>query len=117
MQGKREKIKEIVQHCGVESDKEITLDFSDGILKEHNKEIYAKIIQGFAENDIILIEQTTGTGKSYLAMKLIKDTILSEPCNKVLFVSPSNVIDNDFGDNVKDILGVDVDSSSQNHYQ
>ena len=80
------------------------LDYFDGILRGHNKEIYAKITQGFMENDRILIEQATGTGKSFLAMKLILDTILQEEDNKVLFVSPTNVIDEAFKGNCERYL-------------
>ena len=84
------------------------LDFRDGILRGHNKAIYAKIIQAFVQNDRILIEQATGTGKSFLAMKLILDTILQEKDTKVLFVSPTNIIDDAFVANCAEYLGVDL---------
>jgi len=48
-------------------------NFKDDILREHNKEIYKKIIKGFAKSKKVLIEQATGTGKSYLAIKYLKD--------------------------------------------
>lgn len=72
-------------------------NFEDDILREHNKKIYKKIIKGFAKSKKVLIEQATGTGKSYLAIKYLKDHCQGK---KVLFVSPSRAIDNYFLDSL-----------------
>lgn len=104
MENKLKQQLEVLQHYGLIGG--VDLDFSDGILKPHNQVVYTKMINEFKKNNRVLIEQATGTGKSYLAMKLIKDTVLAQN-KRVLFVSPTKAIDSSFKKNCKKVLGID----------
>ena len=78
--------------------------FDDGILKPHNQVVYLKILDGLLTSNKVLVEQATGTGKSYLAMKYVHDFALNNG-KKVLFVSPTNIIQDAFIDNCANVLG------------
>ena len=97
---------EILSHYGING-----VDFSDGILKEHNKDTYAKILQGFAKGNKVLVEQATGTGKTFLAMKYIHD--YASNGQRILFVSPTHVIENAFLDNCKECLSKATSGQAQ----
>ena len=77
--------------------------FDDGILKPHNQAVYLKMLDGLLYGNKILVEQATGTGKSFLAMKYIHDYALNNG-KKVLFVAPTKVIEDAFLDNCATIL-------------
>ncbi len=68
----------------------------DDLLKGHNVGIYDKIAKNFEKNNRTLTVQATGTGKSFLAMKTIKDFGYGK---RVLFVAPTDVILDKFREN------------------
>ena len=76
--------------------------YEDGILREHNQEVYEKIIKGLSKGNKVLFEQATGTGKSYLALKFLHDHAQGK---RVLFVSPANAIKDSFTDLCNKWLG------------
>ena len=71
------------------------LSFKDKILKPHNQAVYQKVRDAFLDTDRVLIEQATGTGKSYVTLKLIKD-MASRSGMRVLFVAPRKFLLSDF---------------------
>ena len=58
------------------------------ILHQHNAETYQKMVSLFAENDRVCAVQPTGTGKSFLILKLIED----HPEKKFLITAPNNYV-------------------------
>lgn len=86
--------------------KDFVIDYKDGILREHNIKVYEKIIKGFIRGNKVLFEQATGTGKTYLALKFLHDHAKGK---RVLFVSPTNAIQNSFVETYKKLLGEDFD--------
>ena len=58
------------------------------ILKKHNKETYKKVLEHLKESNRAAVIHPTGTGKSYIALKLIEDN----KDKKALYVAPSNSI-------------------------
>jgi len=89
---------------GNEYFKNFKFDYSDRILREHNQEVYEKIIKGLVSGNKVLFEQATGTGKSYLALKFLHDNAQGK---RVLFVSPANAIKDSFTDTFNRLLGED----------
>lgn len=69
-------------------------NFDDEILRAHNQEVYVKIIKGFGASNKVLVEQATGTGKTFLMMKLLKDHMTRDM--RALFVSPTLAIEHYF---------------------
>jgi len=57
-------------------------------LKKHNEEAYKKIQESFNKSDKVAVIHPTGTGKSFLALKLIEDN----KNKKAIYVAPSNAI-------------------------
>ena len=94
----------IEQDEGNEYYKNFKFDYSDGILEDHNKEPYEKIVKGLVTGNKVLFEQATGTGKSYLALKFLHDHAKGK---RVLFVSPSNTVKDLFTDSYNNWLGED----------
>lgn len=86
--------------------KDFAIDHEDGILRDHNIKVYEKIIKGFIRGNKVLFEQATGTGKTYLALKFLHDHAKGK---RVLFVSPTNAIQNSFVETYKKLLGEDFD--------
>ena len=74
--------------------KNFTPNFDDNILRSHNISVYYKILAGFAKTNKVLVEQATGTGKTFLMMKLLKDHLRNG--GRALFVSPTLAIQNYF---------------------
>ena len=54
-------------------------------LHKHNAETYKKLVSMFAENDRVCAVQPTGTGKSFLILKLIEDN----PDKQFLITAPN----------------------------
>ena len=54
-------------------------------LHKHNEDTYQKIVSMFAENERIFAVQPTGTGKSFLILKLIEDN----PDKQFLIIAPN----------------------------
>ena len=54
-------------------------------LKPHNIETYQKVIEKFKESNRTAVIHPTGTGKSYIAIKLIEDN----PDKKAIYLAPS----------------------------
>ena len=54
-------------------------------LHKHNKETYERLTQLFVCNDRVAVVQPTGTGKSFIILKLISDNV----DKKFLVLSPS----------------------------
>ncbi len=102
---KRE-VQSILDRYGIDK----ALDFSDGILKEHNEPVYSKIIQGFDKSNKVLVEQATGTGKTFLAMKYIKD--FASNGERILFVAPTHVVERAFLDNCAEYLGYNSNNNN-----
>ena len=73
----------------ISSFKNFEPDYSDDILKPHNQKVYEKIIKGFNRSNKVLFEQATGTGKSYIVLKLLKDHAHGK---RVLYVTPLKAI-------------------------
>ena len=96
--------KAIEYNEGNEYFKNFKFDYSDRILREHNQEVYEKIIKGLVTGNKVLFEQATGTGKSYLALKFLHDHAQGK---RVLFVSPANAIKDSFTDTFNRLLGED----------
>ena len=57
-------------------------------LYKHNKETYLCVNEKFQDNNRVAVVQPTGTGKSFLVLKFIDDSI----CSKTLILSPSTAI-------------------------
>lgn len=57
-------------------------------LKKHNEETYEKIQEGFKRSKKVAVIQPTGTGKSFLALKLLEDN----KEKKAIYLAPSNAI-------------------------
>ena len=82
-------------------------DFGDDILRPHNQKVYKKMIRGLSSSNKILVEQATGTGKTYLMIKFLKDHAQGK---RVLYISPTNAIQNYFLEKVAGNLS-DEDSN------
>ncbi len=61
-------------------------------LYKHNLEAYLKVKEMFQEERKACIIHATGTGKSFVALKLIEDRILENPDSKIVYFTPSNGI-------------------------
>lgn len=57
-------------------------------LKPHNDKAYTKIKEMFEKGNEAAVIHPTGTGKSYIALKLIEDN----PEKKIIYLSPSVAI-------------------------
>lgn len=57
-------------------------------LKKHNQQAYAKVKEMFEKDNKAAIIQPTGTGKSYIALKLIEENL----DKKIIYLSPSMAI-------------------------
>lgn len=57
-------------------------------LKKHNRETYKKVLEIFKRSDRAAVIHPTGTGKSYIALKLLEDN----KNKKAIYVAPSNSI-------------------------
>ena len=57
-------------------------------LKKHNQQAYAKVKEMFEKDNKAAIIHPTGTGKSYIALKLIEEN----PDKKIIYLSPSMAI-------------------------
>lgn len=57
-------------------------------LKKHNEGTYEKIQEGFKRSKKVAVIQPTGTGKSFLALKLLEDN----KEKKAIYLAPSNAI-------------------------
>lgn len=57
-------------------------------LKPHNVEAYEKIKENFTRSNKVAVIHPTGTGKSYLALKMLEDN----KGKKALYIAPSNAI-------------------------
>lgn len=57
-------------------------------LKKHNAEAYEKVVQAFNSDNKTAVIHPTGTGKSYIALKLIEEN----PNKRVLYLAPWNPI-------------------------
>lgn len=57
-------------------------------LKKHNQQAYAKVNEMFEKDSKAAIIHPTGTGKSYIALKLIEEN----PDKKIIYLSPSMAI-------------------------
>lgn len=57
-------------------------------LRKHNEETYEKIKDGFKKSNKVAVVHPTGTGKSFLALKLLEEN----KGKKALYVAPSNAI-------------------------
>lgn len=65
-------------------------------LKPHNVETYQKVIEKFKETKKVAVVHPTGTGKMYVALKLLEDN--NE--KKAIYVSPSTTILHDVKKNI-----------------
>ena len=59
-------------------------------LFEHNEKAYKKVKKMLAEEGKAAVIHPTGSGKSYIAFKLIEDNL----CSKIVWLSPSEYIFN-----------------------
>ena len=75
----------------------LNFDFSDGILREHNKDVYRKVVYGLMKNNSVLFEQATGTGKSYVAMKFLHNFGNGK---RVIYVTPNKPISTQFKNDI-----------------
>lgn len=57
-------------------------------LRKHNEETYEKIQEGFKRSKKVAVIHPTGTGKSFLALKLLEDN----KDKKAIYIAPSNAI-------------------------
>ena len=55
------------------------------ILKPHNEVVYKKMLEQYKNSNKVAIVQPTGTGKSYIALKLIEDSL----GEKAVYIAPS----------------------------
>jgi len=61
----------------------------DGILKDHNISTYQQVQELFESGEKrVGVVQATGTGKSYLSMQWLFDTVLSQPGKHALVLDP-----------------------------
>ena len=75
--------------------KHVTNKHAHDLLMQHNYEPYDKMIRALDTNGKALMVHATGTGKTYLALQMIKNEVIPQN-KKVLFVAPKNVIIWDF---------------------
>ena len=73
--------------------KNLNFDFSDNILRKHNQETYKKVVYSLMKGKKTLFEQATGTGKSYISCKLLRDYGSNQ---RALFVCSSEAIETQF---------------------
>lgn len=57
-------------------------------LFKHNKTAYEKVQEVLKENDRACVVHATGTGKSFIALKLIYDFLEENPDRKIVFLAP-----------------------------
>ena len=74
-----------------------TPSHDDNLLLSHNQKVYNKIVKGFSKSNKVLVVQATGTGKSYLILKLLKDHAIGK---RVLYITPTSAIESYFVDDV-----------------
>ena len=67
-------------------------------LKKHNEEAYKKIQENFKTSNKVAVIHPTGTGKSYLALKLLEDN----KDKKAIYIAPSNAILHNLKKNIFD---------------
>lgn len=66
-------------------------------LKPHNEETYRKIIENFKTSDKVAVVHPTGTGKSFLALKLLEEN----RDKRTLYIAPSRPILHNIQKNIK----------------
>ena len=67
------------------------------ILKPHNKEVHIKVKEKLKKERYAAVIQPTGTGKSYIALKLIEETDENS-----IYVAPSNLILNQIKETIEE---------------
>lgn len=67
------------------------------ILKPHNKEVQIKVKEKLKKERYAAVIQPTGTGKSYIALKLIEETY-----GNSIYVAPSNLILNQIKETIEE---------------
>ena len=67
-------------------------------LYKHNKVAYEKVEEMLKTEDKACVVHATGTGKSFIALKLIYDFIIENPDSKVMFLAPLSGI----GDQIRE---------------
>ena len=67
------------------------------ILKPHNKEVHIKVKEKLKKERYAAVIQPTGTGKSYIALKLIEETD-----GNSIYVAPSNLIINQIKETIEE---------------
>ena len=67
------------------------------ILKPHNKEVHNKVKEKLKKERYAAVIQPTGTGKSYIALKLIEETD-----GNSVYVAPSNLIINQIKETIEE---------------
>ena len=67
------------------------------ILKPHNKEVHIKVKEKLKKERYAAVIQPTGTGKSYIALKLIEETY-----GNSIYVAPSNLIINQIKETIEE---------------
>ena len=72
-------------------------------LYEHNVISYEKVRKMFKKENRVCISHATGTGKSYIALQLIYDTLKENPNKKVLFLAPTNGILEQFAAHIQNL--------------
>ena len=65
-------------------------------LKPHNEEAYTKVTKKLEESNKVAVIQPTGTGKMYIALKLLEDN----KEKNAIYVAPSNPILHDVKKNI-----------------
>ena len=80
--------------------------FGDGVLLNHNKTAYLKVVEGLKHKGVAVVEIATSLGKSYLALKLINDMPAINPNNqRVVVVEPKKGIGQQFAQSYKGVFG------------
>ena len=83
--------------------------FGDGVLLNHNKTAYLKVVEGLKHKGVAVVEIATSLGKSYLALKLINDMPAINPNNqRVVVVEPKKGIGQQFAQSYKGVFGHDI---------
>lgn len=81
------------------TDKEL---LEDGILKEHNFEVYRQVEEMLETSDRVALVQATGTGKSFVTIQLLYDHFLMND-KKVLILTPNYPIIRQLNRNLHDV--------------
>lgn len=76
------------------------------LLKNHQEKAFINILSFWKRNKRCYVEHATGTGKTYIIAKII-ETLIQNPENRTLVISPSTFINNRIIELIRNIIPLD----------